>query len=61
MMPRIIGLALAIAGLCISQFYKVIIRKILKKQDFTDADVLRVKFTGLAVAVCGGLVAMLLG
>lgn len=61
MLPRIIGLALAVIGLCISLFHEKILRKILKKEKITDPDVIRVKLAGLAFAVVGASIAMLLG
>ena len=61
MLPRIVGLALAIIGLCISLFHEIILIKLLKKEKITDPDVVRVKCTGLAFALAGAAVAMLLG
>lgn len=61
MLPRIIGLALAVIGLCISLFHEKILKKLLKKEKITDPDVIRVKCVGLAFAVVGAAIAMLLG
>lgn len=61
MIPRLIGLALAVVGLCISLFHEKVLRKIFKKEKIEDNDVVRVKFAGLAFAVAGAVVAMLLG
>ena len=61
MIPRLIGLALAVVGLCISLFHEKVLRKIFKKEKIEDNDVVRVKFVGLAFAIAGAVVAMLLG
>ena len=61
MIPRLIGLALAVVGLCVSLFHEKVLRKIFKKEKIEDNDVVRVKFVGLAFAIAGAVVAMLLG
>lgn len=61
MIPRIVGLALAVLGLCISLFHEKILKKLLKREKITDPDVIRVKVVGLLFALAGAAVAMLLG
>lgn len=59
MLANIIGLILAVIGLCISLFYEKLIKLILKKEHITDADVVRVKCTALGIAILGLAVSML--
>lgn len=58
---KIIGLVVAVLGLIVNFSYKPILQKIFRVSDITDKDILKVKMTGLGIALVGAVVVFIFG